>query len=108
MNLLPTEVDDAVFRVRSDAWARYRAFMTECDAVARVGIVLGLAEVAVEETVRRFIHAGAVIPELPMRRWGLRRAGASDVGGGRSTDLEAAADEPAATSVESRKQLVAA
>jgi hypothetical protein len=74
MDLTPEEVDAAVFRVRSNAWAQRRAFMGEAEALKGVGLVLGFAEVGVEEAVRKFRDAGGGVPDLPqLRQWGLRR-----------------------------------
>jgi hypothetical protein len=69
----PEEVDAAVYRARSQAWVARRAFVGEAEALEQVGLMLSVAEVVVEDAVRRFLAAGAVIPEVPPLRWGLRR-----------------------------------
>ena len=69
----PEEVDAAVYRARSQAWVARRAFVGEAEALEQVGLMLSVAEVVVEDAVRRFLAAGAVIPEVPPPRWGLRR-----------------------------------
>jgi hypothetical protein len=74
LHLAPEEVDDDVFQLKARTWEQRRMVLSEEQAIAQVGLVLGLAQARTEELVKEFLAAGAVIPELPARpRWGLRR-----------------------------------
>jgi hypothetical protein len=48
--------------------------------------MLSVAEVVVEDAVRKFMDAGAVLPEAPPPRWGLRRCRALRLPGDEDAD----------------------
>jgi hypothetical protein len=81
----PEEVDAAVFRVRSRAWAERHIFVGEAEALRQVAVVLSIAEIGAEELVRKIREGGATSIALPTRRWGLRRGAATLPGAGRVT-----------------------
>jgi hypothetical protein len=52
--------------------------LTEERALEGVGLLLGMAEVRVEDLKQRFLANGAQVPELELSpTWGLRRVGGS-------------------------------